>query len=541
MSWGSLDAEAQRIATMLQERGLAHQRVVLVFPAGIEFLCAFFGCLYAGCVAVPVPPPAAKRGADLLCSIARVCKPAAVLAATNFRFGLQELSQTPEMREVQFVTPDEWRTAHIAWRVPEITECSLALLQFTSGSTGYPKGVMISHGNIVENQKAICRAFAHREESVVVGWLPHYHDMGLIGNFLQPLYAGIPCIFMSAGAFVQRPILWLQAIDRFRATTSGAPNFAYDLCVRRISEKEMHGLDLSSWNLAFCGAERVRPKTLEPFATKFGACGFRREALYPCYGLAEATLFVAGGTKGKGPVIRFYDTSALQQGRAMELPAGTVGATSIVSCGTPLGVHRAIIVDPESCEPRDVREVGELWLCGPSIADGYWGSVQNPGVSFHGSLASETGKWLRTGDLAFMDHGEIHPVGRIKELIIVRGRNHYPQDIEQSAESCHAAICPGRSAAFGIDVDHEERLVLALEVEPKTADAESRIIVDQVRESVVEAHGIPVHAVMILQRGALPTTTSGKIRRSKCRELFVSWREKSVDEMGVRNVDARLG
>jgi acyl-CoA synthetase (AMP-forming)/AMP-acid ligase II len=536
VSWGSLDAEAQRIATILQRLGLAYQRVVLVFPAGIEFLCAFFGSLYAGCVAVPVVPPAAKRGVDHLCSIARVCKPAVVLAATTFRFEVQEWSQTPELRGVQFVTPEEWRTADIAWQMPKITSGSLALLQFTSGSTGNPKGVTISHGNIIENQKAICRAFAHSQESIVVGWLPHYHDMGLIGNFLQPLYAGIPCIFMSAVAFVHCPILWLQAIDRFRATTSGAPNFAYDLCVRRISEKETRGLDLSSWNLAFCGAERVKPKTLESFATKFGVYGFRREAFYPCYGLAEATLFVAGGTKGTGPVIRSYDTSALQQGKAMELPTGTAGAASIVSCGTPLGVRRAIIVDPESCEPRKAREVGELWLSGPSVADGYWGSVQNPGVSFDGSLANETGKWLRTGDLAFMDHGEIHPVGRIKELIVVRGRNHHPQDIEQSAESCHAAICPNRLAAFAIDVDHEERLVLALEVQPNTADAESGLIVEQVRKSIVEGHGIPVHAVVILPRGTLPITSSGKLRRSECRELFLSWRKKAFDEMSLRKV-----
>jgi acyl-CoA synthetase (AMP-forming)/AMP-acid ligase II len=527
ITWAEIDSSAQAIAVTLQESGLSGQRVLLIFPPGNEFICAFFGCLYAGCVAVPLPPPPSKRPAELLYSVARRCSPAGVLAAADFKTRFPEWSRAAELRDAVYLTHADWHSpSRDAWPMPEITAQSVAMLQFTSGSTGNPKGVIITHANLIENQEVIYKAFRHERDSIVVGWLPHYHDMGLIGNILQPVYAGIRCILMPAYSFIQKPARWLRAITRYQGTTSGAPNFAFDLCSQRITDQQIQELDLSSWDLAYCGAERIRAETLEAFTKRFQKCGFRAEAFYPCYGLAEATLFVSGGEKGTGGVIRSYRTASLKERRAIEVPKGTPNSTSIVSCGAPLGVREAIIVDPETHTSRCTREIGEIWLCGPSIAAGYWGSEKNGGDVFQARLEGDRRDWLRTGDLGFFDYGEVHLVGRLKELIIVRGRNHYPQDIERTAEGSHPALCPGRAAAFAIETNDEEALVLTLELQRGTTSADWPAIMDRIRKVVVETHEIPVHAITLVRQRTIPTTTSGKIRRHMCRELFLSGQQE---------------
>jgi acyl-CoA synthetase (AMP-forming)/AMP-acid ligase II/acyl carrier protein len=353
---------------------------------------------------------------------------------------------------------------------------------------------------------------------VVVGWLPLYHDMGLIGNVLQPLYVGARAVLLSPLTFLQRPALWLAAVARYRATTSGGPNFAYDLCARKVGEEEKAGLDLSSWSVAFNGAEPVRAETVERFAAAFAPCGFRRAAFFPCYGLAEATLFVTGGAPGAGPVIRPVDAAALERHQVADAPPGAPGR-ALVGCGRAAAGQAVRIVDPESGAPCAPGRVGEVWVAGPSVAAGYWGRPEETARTFGARLAGE-GPFLRTGDLGFLADGELFVTGRRKDLIILRGRNHYPQDLERTAEASHPALRPGCGAAFGVDRDGEERLVILQEVERSAADPAG--IADAVRRAVAGEHEVAVEEVVLVRSGTVLKTSSGKVRRAACRAAYLA-------------------
>ncbi|HXU43886.1 MAG TPA: fatty acyl-AMP ligase, partial [Thermoanaerobaculia bacterium] len=528
LRFADLDARARAIAAELAALGAAGERVLLLFPPGLDFVAAFFGCLYAGATAVPAYPPRPNRPQPRLRSIARDASPKVALANAALVAAREGLAaQVPELAGVAWLAADAVDPSAAGdWRPPELSPESLAFLQYTSGSTATPKGVMVSHGGLMANEELIRRAFGQSAESVIVGWLPLYHDMGLIGNVLQPLYAGGRCILMSPLAFLQRPARWLEAISRYRATTSGGPNFAYELCLKKASDERIAGLDLSSWTVAFNGAEPVRADTLDRFAARFAPCGFRREALFPCYGLAEATLFVTGGSPGAGPVVGSFAAGEIEQGRALE-----GGDRRLVSSGRAGAAHEVAIVDPETRERLDPGRIGEIWVAGPSVAAGYWNRQEATAESFAARTADGAGPFLRTGDLGFLRSGplgaELFVTGRIKDLIIVRGRNHYPQDLELTAERSHPALRPGCGAAFSVERpaawasgEIEERLVIVHELE-RGRQAEAEAAQEAIRSAIAEEHEVRVEDVVLIRVGTLPKTSSGKIQRRACRQLYL--------------------
>ncbi|NEO94729.1 MAG: AMP-binding protein, partial [Moorea sp. SIO3G5] len=405
-----------------------------------------------------------------------------------------------------------------------VTQSSLAFLQYTSGSTGRPKGVMVTHGNIIHNQQLIQTAFGHSEQSIVVGWLPLFHDMGLIGNVLQPMYLGIPCILMPPVAFLQKPIRWLKAISNYRATTSGGPNFAYDLCLKKVQPEQLAFLDLSSWDLAYSGAEPVRAETLKKFGNKFANCGFNYRAFYPCYGMAETTLFATGGAKNKSPVIQGVLAGELEQNSVVETEISSDESRVFVGVGRPYLNTTVIIVNPESLTPCEPGQVGEIWVSGESLASGYWNRPEATQETFQAYVANTgEGPFLRTGDLGFQLNGELFVTGRLKDVIIIRGRNHYPQDLELTLENSHPALRSHCSAAFSVERSGEERLVVACELERTyLRNLNTEEVVKILRKAVSEEHDLQLYAVVLLKTGSIPKTSSGKIQRHACRTGFLN-------------------
>ncbi|HJX28379.1 MAG TPA: fatty acyl-AMP ligase, partial [Thermoanaerobaculia bacterium] len=532
-TYGELWRRARALGAWLALHGARDERALLLYPPGLDFVTAFFGCLAGGAVAVPSYPPNLNRPQQRLRSIAENARPRFVLTTTAILGRAEALAaQVPELAAARWLATDELPPGlEDEWQDPGIDPDSLAFLQYTSGSTAAPKGVMVSHRNLGVNEEMIREAFEQSERSVVVGWLPLFHDMGLIGSVLQPLYVGGRCVLMSPVSFLQRPARWLRAISEHRATTSGGPDFAYDLCVRRVTAEQKASLDLSSWTVAFNGAEPVRAETLDRFAEAFAECGFRREAFYPCYGLAEATLFVSGGERRLPPRIRAFDAAALEEHRAVPAEPEEPGARRLVSNGRSWLDGQVVIADPETAARRPDRQVGEIWVAGPSVAHGYWNRPEVTEVTFRGFLAGTgEGPFLRTGDLGFLEDGELFVTGRIKDLIILRGRNHYPQDIERSAEQSHGALRPGCGAAFSVPGESEERLVVVQEVAAHAlARTDLAEVATAIRREVAGRHDVSPWEVVLIRAGTIPKTSSGKIQRSACRaawragELTVLW------------------
>ncbi|NEP26715.1 fatty acyl-AMP ligase [Moorena sp. SIO3I6] len=523
-----LDKRSRAIACQLQSLGATGERALLVYPPGIDFIAAFFGCLYAGVIAVPAyPPPRRSHNLSRLLAIASDAEALFALTTTSLLTELtSRFAQHPALGRLHLLATNKCDCDQgLDWSEPTLDSSSLAFLQYTSGSTGTPKGVMVSHGNLLHNERMIKQAFGHNsQQTSVVGWLPTFHDMGLIGNVLQPLYLGIRAILISPLAFLQQPIFWLQTISRYQATTSGGPNFAYDLCVRKVKPDQLATLDLSSWDVAFTGAEPVRAETLEQFAAKFGPCGFRKEAFYPCYGMAEATLFVSGGLKTKQPVICSLDGKALEQNKVIPLCSEVTGVRKVVGCGQSWLDQKIAIVDPESLKLCADNQVGEIWVSGASVAGGYWQKPKETKQTFHGYIA-DTGKgpFMRTGDLGFVNNGELFVTGRLKDVIIIRGRNHYPQDIELTVERSHLALRPASGAAFVMEVNGEQRLVIVQEVERTyLRKLDTQEVVRHIRRAVASDHELQVHDVALLKPGSIPKTSSGKIQRHRCRANFLS-------------------
>ena len=498
LTYGELDRRAAALAASLAESVPPGERALLLYPPGLDFIVAFFGCLYAGVVAVPAYPPRPNdRSQSRLRAIARDAEPRAALTTESILAGAVEprglLAVAPELAGLRWIPTDGTGSAEPPVRLAEPDPESLAFLQYTSGSTADPKGVMVTYANLLHNERMIAAAFGMDEESVVVGWLPLYHDMGLIGNVLQPLYSGGRCVLMSPVAFLQRPLRWLEAIGRYRATVSGGPNFAYELCLRKAGPEALARLDLSSWRVAFNGAEPVRASTLERFAAAFGPCGFRPEAFYPCYGLAEATLFVSGGRPGQAPRVD--------------------GETGRVSCGSAWKGQRIVVADPETGAEVAPGGEGEVWIAGPSVARGYWRNPEATARDFNAFLMREDGgadgPFLRTGDLGYLAAGELYVTGRLKDLIILRGRNLYPQDVELTAERSHPDLRPGNGAAFAVDAGGEERLVIVHEVE-RRRKGETAEIAEAVRRAVAAEHEAQVHEVVLIRQGSLPKTSAAR-------------------------------
>lgn len=526
LTFADLGARARRIGAALQARGLAGERVLLLFPTGFDFIAAFFGCHFAG--ATPVPAPAGvSRSRTRLAAIAADGRPGLVLTTHTLAGAVTRRLDAPDLPVIGL---DEALASaeEGAWVPPAIDGESLALLQYTSGSTDTAKGVMVTHANVLHNQTLIREKMEHTSDSVMLSWLPVFHDMGLIGKIVQPVYVGCSSVLMGPESFLQEPARWLRAITRYRATTSGAPNFAYDLCVDRVAPKDRAGLDLSSWRVAFNGSEPIRPSTLERFAAAFEPAGFRREAFYPCYGLAEGTLLTCGGARSAAPVLLAHAAAAT---RADDLPTGDAVRT-LVGCGDTGPEQKLRIVDPVTRRAAPRGEVGEIWLAGPSIARGYWNRPDATRESFQAYRADTgEGPFLRTGDLGFVEGGELFVTGRLKEVLIVRGRNHYPQDVERTAEESHPALRTRAGAAFLLDEEERGRLVLAHEVRPEFGEGPpTREIARRVREAVSREHGLHVSVLVLLKAGAIPRTSSGKIQRRLCQAQYLGGTLGVLDE-----------
>ncbi|MGH8549971.1 MAG: amino acid adenylation domain-containing protein, partial [Methylococcales bacterium] len=525
LTYAQLDRRARAIASRLQACGVDQSSVLLLFPHGLEYISAFMGCLYAGAIAVPAYPPA-RHHLHRLETIVRDSQSKCILSDTTMRKKVSAWeSKTGQFAELEWICTDRIEDGEAGlWKMPTIAEDALAFLQYTSGSTGSAKGVMVSHGNLMANQRAIQEAFGHDRQSTVVGWLPLYHDMGLIGNVLQPLFIGASAILMPPMAFLEKPLRWLSAISRYRASTSGGPDFAFDLCVKKISAEQKAGLDLSSWTVAFNGSEPVRAETLDRFTEAFRCCGFRREAFYPCYGLAEATLFVTGSAKLAPPAVRAFERSALAEDRAIPAQDDSPDGRRMVASGRWPVDHRLLIVDPVTRTGCEQGRVGEIWLSGPSVAHGYWNKPTETKALFQAGLADGTGGlFLRTGDFGFIDRGELFVSGRLKDLIIIRGRNYYPQDIESAVNSIKG-IRAGSCAAFSVDCEGEgeERVVVAFEAERAfLKDAKPKTLISEALAAVASQCEIQAATVVVVKPGAMPKTSSGKIRRQACRQSYL--------------------
>ena len=555
-TYAELDRQARRIGALLQRQGASNERVLLLYPPGLDFIAAFFGCLYAGAIAVPAYPPRNKRHLPRIQTIIDDSQSKFLLTIEKTQSKIASwLEQHSALAAIRMLVTDHLDDGiEQDWKHPDITGNSLAFLQYTSGSTSLPKGVMVSHENLLHNSALIYKSFEHSSETRVVTWLPPYHDMGLIGGLLQPIFIGVSAVLMAPESFLQRPFRWLDAISKYRATSSGGPNFAYDLCVNRITPEQRQTLDLSCWDVAFSGAEPVRAQTLENFVETFGPCGFRKEAFYPCYGLAESTLFVTGGQKSEPPVIKTFQTAALEQRQVAETSELDEKLNTLVGVGTASSELEVAIVDPETLTRCQPNQIGEIWVSGKSVAQGYWNHPEKTSESFQASL-SDNGErsFLRTGDLGFLKDEELFISGRVKDLIIIRGRNHYPQDIEWTLENSHEAIRRNCSAAFSVEINGEERLVAAAEVERRyrkyyqhskgSSEEEQRrhlpdrrhTVVDQgfspelsqppkiedalvsIRQAIAEYHELQVHQVVLLKFGTIPRTSSGKIQRHACK------------------------
>jgi len=526
ITYWELDRRARQVAACLRIRNVAGKPVLLLFPTGLDYIAALFGCFYAGALATPVYVPRINRKLERIRSIALDSGATVAVTTSSIVKGLQPVAATvTELSQLGWVAVDTVAEGNdIEWQAPAIGPETLAILQYTSGSTGTPKGVMLNHRNLLYNSAMLQRAFRYSSDSRCVSWLPLFHDMGLIGGILQPMYGGFPCALLDPMSFMQRPVRWLQAIYDCGATISGGPNFGYDLCVRKIKREDLSGLDLRAWEVAFTGAETVRAATLDRFAQMFEVCGFRKRSFVPCYGLAEATLLVSARDVERPLEPARFDSATLEQKRAVRIPGVSInGATgrTLISSGVAAAGQTVIIVDPESSTRTPAGHVGEIWVAGPNVAHGYWNRPDETQTTFHAMLGNDSStQYLRTGDLGFTVGDELFIAGRLKDLLIIRGRNHYPQDIEQTVEACHPSLRPGCGAATSAEVDGEERLVIVHEV-----DQSPELDIDQVaatvRKAVVENHDLSVYALALIKPGTLPRTTSGKVRRHACAERFL--------------------
>ena len=540
LTFGDLDRAARSLGALFQARRAQGERAIMLFETGVEPIAAFLGCLYARVVAVPLPAPLSGKVERYLARVENVVKDAQVrfvLTTNSIMQRLQILaSKIPAFSQIEWIAMDTLPDMADRWGEEPIRETDLAYLQYTSGSTAMPKGVMISHGNLLKvceyNSKLLDYAATG---NCTVCWMPYFHDAGLIEGLLIPLYNGRAVYTMSALDFIQNPVRWLNAIHHYRATHSAGPNFSYELCVRKTTAEQREKLDLSCWKKASVAAEPISKGTIERFLNTFVPCRFTPKAMAPAWGLAEATLGVTAGTGAN-----FYTMNAadLEQNRVV-YSTGEAPARSLVGCGKVLSGSWTVnirIVDPETCQPVPAGSVGEAWVSGDLIAQGYWNRPVETAATFQAQIHGEDGEYfLRTGDLGFMAGDEFVFTGRLKDLIIVEGKNHYPQDIEQTVEKCHPALRAGCSIAFSIEGDAQVQVIVVaelntrefrLEEEPAQLDdvripVSHKEITRRVVREVAEEHQIRVHKVVLIPANTIPKTTSGKPQRSNCREKYL--------------------
>ena len=533
LTFAELEQRAVALACHIAERAGPGERALLLFPPGLDFIVGFFACLTARVIAVPLMVPRRNTARDATDSILADCTPRLALTTSSLLHSARsDLVERFADRGLEWIAVDadldRQETDHPAMDRPARSD--VALLQYTSGSTSAPKGVMVSHANLLENLEMIRVVCANTRQSTYVSWVPLHHDMGLIFNVLQAFYVGAQCVLMAPVTFLQRPLSWLRAIHVYRAEVASGPNFAFDLCVSRYRAEEIADIDLSCWRLAVSGAETVRADTIARFAATFAPHGFDARAIWPGYGMAEATLLVSGGPPGRGAPLRTISSAGLQHHRA-EPPSSADDEYSIVGCGRALAGERIAIVDPgNAAELRPLR-IGEIWVSGPNVASGYWQNLDATREAFAVQIAGgDGGRWLRTGDLGFLDEeGELYITGRIKELIIIRGVNHYPQDIEHTVQGCHPALRRNAGAAFADNGPAGERLIVVQEIErTRRRNLDIDGIAGAIREAVVTEHEINPGQIVLIAPGTLPKTTSGKIQRVLTQALWCEGALKTV-------------
>ncbi|MGV0772368.1 fatty acyl-AMP ligase [Mycobacterium syngnathidarum] len=526
LSYRELDRRARAIASTLQRSGAAGERVLVLCRPGLDSIAGFFGCIYAGAVAVPVHERLAPRLSAVVPDAHARFAVATAETQAKVKAAIDELA---EGRDLCWIRADEDEDAARradSWVAPDLDPDATAMVQYTSGSTTTPKGVALTHRNLLHNMESVRQVWHGDDTAISVFWLPSHHDMGLIGGILSMLYVGCTTHLMSPSSFVKRPMGWLEAISRHRATFTAAPNFAYDRCVEESTAEQRAALDLSSLAMAMNGAEPVQAATLEKFAEAFAPAGFRPEALCPVYGLAEATLLVSGGSDAARPVVAHVDRTGLQADRVVHAEPGHPSAVALVGCGRPRGGQEVVIVDPLTHLPCGADEVGEIWIAGPSVGWGYWARPDETAQTFAAVLPDASGgPFLRTGDLGFLRSGELFITGRCKDLVIIRGGNYYPNDIERTVQDCHPTLVSGRGAVFAITpgLGAVEQLVVVQEVAGDRDDLTDLAQVAQtIRTAVTERYGVEPNSVLLVQHLSIPTTSSGKIQRSQCRQQLLA-------------------
>lgn len=548
ITYARLEQRARAVGAKLHDLIAPGERVLLLFPSGIDYIAAFFGCIYAGAIAIPAYPPRRKQFDQRLQVIIADAQAKVVLTTSEVIANLAHyLVQTPELQELQWIAIDTFTTQDILhwsalWQAPKVLPETLAFLQYTSGSTGHPKGVMVSHGNVIHNSAYMKRIWNCSSDSVMVTWLPIFHDMGLIFGILQPLYSGFSCYLMSPTAFVQRPLRWLQAISHYQATHSGAPNFAYELCLNKINEEQRATLDLSHWEMSINGAEPARAETFTHFYEYFKSTGLRPTTVCHGYGMAEATLAISSVKRFESPIYYTIQSDILeQQHRVVAATAAGQDTHTFVGCGYPDTDAKVVIVDPITLEQCQPDQVGEIWISSPSVAGGYWQKPIENIETFQAYLKdSSVGPFLRTGDLGFLYEGELFITGRLKDLMIIHGENYYPQDIESTAEKSHVALRQGYGAAFSVEVGGEERLVVVQEVERTyLKKVDTGEVISSICQAIAEQHELPVYSVVLLKPATVPKTSSGKIQRQACKSDFLAgnlstlavWQHPGVEQL----------
>jgi acyl-CoA synthetase (AMP-forming)/AMP-acid ligase II/acyl carrier protein len=485
-------------------------RALLVYPQSLEFIAAYMGCMYAGLIAVPIVPPNSERHLPKVAKILEDCSPAIVLTNRKFQHNLGHIATKHSKQFADLVFSSDALEYNPGFKPSACAARSdLAFLQYTSGSTGSPKGVMVTHGNLLSNGQMITRAFNPSIGSSWISWLPNYHDMGLIGGCLLPIFSGCTLTLMAPAAFLSKPFRWLKAVSDYGGEITGGPNFAFDLCIARIRDDQLGSLDLSTLKVLFNGAEPVKQKTLAAFLDKFSIRGFKKSSFLPCYGMAEATLLISGHF-GQGFKSESVDKASLEIKNKIESSNNALDAKAIVACG-PVVHPNTVICDPATRSLANEREVGEIWLAGPHVAAGYWNKSAQTIETFQARLPNRADRYLRTGDLGYISDGQLHICGRLKDLIIIGGRNIYPQDLEETAENAHPSVRKGCVAAFAVSESNAEAIVVV--VEAKKGDSDLSGLCTRIRSSLAAEHEVAIRDLVIVAEGSIPKTTSGKIQR----------------------------
>ncbi|MEE4255703.1 MAG: AMP-binding protein [Bacteroidales bacterium] len=547
ITYAEMVRKAKAIAASLLKGGKKGDRVLLLFPTGINFITAFYGCFFAGMIAVPTYPPKRNKANERFRSIVSDSKPTFIITTDDIRSDLEKYNMLDGLHPIDEILIYDEIAPEIAteWKDPGIKADDLALLQYTSGSTGTPNGVMVDHANIIHNSEFIKQSFGFDDQSVGVNWLPNFHDMGLIGCLIQAAYLGGSNVIIPPLAFMKSPANWFRAITKYRATTGGGPNFAYDYCLEKTTDEELSEFDLGSLRTMYCGAEPIRQTTLAAFTDRFRKANFKASQFFPVYGMAESVLIVTGGDYKADPVYFTIDAKASEERQVKPATAGRESRV-LTACGYPWLGMEVVIIDPETKKPAPQGFIGEVWARGPSVARGYWNDKERTNYTFRAYIeGTGDGPWLRTGDLGFIHEGQLYISGRIKDLIIIRGSNFFPNDIEHSIEQCHAALRQNASVAFSADINGQERLVVLAEVErTHIRDLDEDGVFEAIRQSIMEEHAIQPYAICLLRTGSAEKTSSGKIRRFAMKQawqkeeltLVASWEmkpDKAVAGPGV--------